>query len=553
MKKIFCLMLACMLCMLSLSALAESIQVTSYGYGGEMQLEVVLEGETITDLKVISDHESSPVMTRAWPVIRERILEAQSPIVDSVSGATFTSYAVKKGVADALKQQGKDFGTIGMDTATPVQEPQELPAVTTQIVIVGGGPAGLAAAIGAKESGATDVILVEKLDILSGNGKFDMNFFDLINSQAQKNAGVEYTKEMFLEAKASSTDGAARVEAWAQAEYELDAWLRGMGIELNYNYGGTNHMAEANAYAGEHIQEGLENRVHELGVDVRTGTKGLDIIMENGKAVGVKVQHKNDTYDIYADAVIIATGGFSFNPELLAKYAPGSENVATSNQMGATGDFVPVFEKYGFKMANMDVLSVFKMIIKNRRDLTGAGDGFIFVNGSGDRFVNESSSGLGLAHTILDQDKCFYIYDQNLFESAYRLQKHNALGYHVKADTLDELAQKLGIPAENLKASVDGFNKGVRGEAADPFRETPFTREFAAEGPYYGVQVESAIHMTKGGVVANENAQVLMPDDSVVPNLYAAGEVTATTGAYSCSVVFGRIAGAHAATQLTAQ
>ena len=100
-------------------------------------------------------------------------------------------------------------------------------------------------------------------------------------------------------------------------------------------------MAEADAYAGAHIQDGMEKKVKELAIDVRTGTKGLDLIMKNGNAVGVKVQQKNNTYNINAKAVIIATGGFSANKEYLARFAPGSERVQTSNQIGATGDFIP--------------------------------------------------------------------------------------------------------------------------------------------------------------------------------------------------------------------
>lgn len=293
----------------------------------------------------------------------------------------------------------------------------------------------------------------------------------------------------------------------------------------------------------------MEKRVKELGIDVRTGTKGLDLIFEEGKVVGVKVQQKNDYYDILADAVVIATGGFSANDDMLEKYAPGAEIVETSNQMGATGDFVPVFEKNNIPLENMDVLSVFKMIIKDRRDLTGAGDGFIFVNKNGERFVDESSSGLELAHTILDQPdgEAYYIYDQRLYDSAYRLKKHNDLGYHVKADTLEELAEKLGIDGDSIVKSVETYNKAIDGEIDDPFREEPFTERFSETGPYYGVQVESAIHMTKGGVVANENAQVLNADKEIIEGLYASGEVTATSGAYSSSVVFGRIAGEEAA------
>lgn len=522
------------------------------GYGGEVKVDVTFENGKITDFEIVSGNETSLIQKRAMPILKDRVLEAQTPVVDSVSGATFTSFAVKKAIADAGSQAGLDFGEITMATQGPETERRDLEPVTTQLVIVGGGPAGLSSAIAAREAGVEDVIVVEKLDILSGNGKFDMNFFDMINSQAQKEAGIEITKEDFIESKKDAMDSDARKQVWADGEYELDAWLRGMGAELNQSNGGTNHMAEKDAYAGEEIQDALEAKVTELGVDVRTGTKGLDLIMDGGRVTGVKVQHKNDYYDIMADAVVVATGGFSANKDMLAKYAPGSEDVATSNQMGATGDFVPVFEKNGFKMENMDELSVFKMILRPRRDLTGAGDGFILVNAEGDRFVDETTSGLDLAHTILDQPggKVFYIYDQNLYETSYRLEKHNKLGYHVSADTLEELAEKIGVPAENLKASVESFNKSANGEADDPFRKEGFERPFKAEGPYYAAQVESAIHMTKGGVVANEKAQVLNADDEVVEGLYAAGEVTATTGAYSTAVVFGRVSGQEAAKEI---
>ena len=130
----------------------------------------------------------------------------------------------------------------------------------TQLVVVGGDPAGLAAAIAAKQSGVEDVILIEKLGILSGNGKFDMNFFDLINSKAMNKAGIEYTVEDFIEDKKDNGDTPERLRAWAEGEWTLDAWLRDMDILLNQSNGGTNHMAESDVYAGDHIQTGLEKR-----------------------------------------------------------------------------------------------------------------------------------------------------------------------------------------------------------------------------------------------------------------------------------------------------
>ena len=524
-------------------------EAVASGFGGDIKIEVVTEGKKIEDIKLISHKETSHLMDRAFPIIKERILEAQSPIVDSVSGASYTSFAVKRAVADAMKKNGIDFGRITFKTKAPEQPAAILEDVNTDLVIIGGGPAGLAAAISAKESGVKNVIIIEKLDILSGNGKFDMNFFDMINSQAQKANGINDTIEAFIKDKTNPRDTIERTKAQAEGAYVLDEWLRSFGVNLNYNYGLRNHMAEADAYAGAHIQDGMEKRVNELGVDIRTGTKGLDLIMKDGNAVGVKVQQKNNTYNINAKAVIIATGGFSANKEYLAKFAPGSERVQTSNQMGATGDFIPVFEKNNLKMENMEVLSVFKTIIYPTRDLTGAGDGFIFVNKNGERFVDESQSGLPTAYTILDQpeSKVYYIYDQDLYDSSYRLQKHTAQGLHTKASTLDELAEKLNIPAENLKKTIADFNKAVRGEIKDAFREKPVKKEFKTEGPYYGVQVESAIHMTKGGVAANEKAEVLHKDGHIVKGLYAAGEVTNTTGAYSAAVVFGRIAGQSAA------
>lgn len=542
---------------LALSTFAGAVDTTATigkagGFSGEIQVEVITKGEKIEDIKLLSNNETSHIISRAFPILKERILEAQSPIVDSVSGASYTSFGIKNAVASAMKQNGKDFGRIRFNTKAPEQPVAHLEPVNTDLVIIGGGPAGLAAAISAREAGLQNIILIEKLDILSGNGKYDMNFYDLINSKAQRDAGVEDSVEKLIADNSNPLDTPERVRAQAEGSYVLDEWLRGMGINLNYYYGKRGHMAESNAYAGAHVQDGMEAKVKELGIDVRTGTKGLDLIMKDGKAAGVKVQNKNNFYDINAKAVIIATGGFSANKELLKKYVPGSEVFQTSNQIGATGDFIPVFEKNNLKTANLEVLNIFPFIIRQTRDLTGGGDGFILVNKEGKRFTSESityATRFATAKLILEQPEsaAFYIYDQKLYDSSYRLQKHTAQGLHIKAETLDELAEKLGINKDNLKVTVTDFNRAIRGEIKDPFREKPAKKEFMNEGPYYGVQVESAVHMTRGGVVADEKTQVIHEDGHIVEGLYAAGEVAnSNSGAYSAAVIFGRIAGAEA-------
>lgn len=531
-------------------ALADTYTVTGNGYHGEMSMDVTIENGVITDVVLGDNHETNVVIDRAFPVIRDRILAANTADVDNVSAATFSSYAVKTAVADAMKQAGMDAPEVKRTNAEKPATERE--AESCDIVIVGGGPAGLAAAVSAKQTNPDkNVILVEKLDILSGNGKFDMNFFDMINTEAQKAAGNdEWVGEAglakFLESKSTNGESAERIKVWADEEYNLDAWLRDMGVELNYNYGGTNHMAEDNQYSGEVIQAGLEKAAKELGVDVRPGTKGMDLVMEDGACKGVVVlNNDNETYTINAKSTILATGGFCSNKELLAEYAPGYEVFNTSNQMGTTGDFVKIFEQNGFKMENMGKMSFFSNIIVPYRDLTGGADMNLLANKEGTLLENKSGKDRGTM--IQENGAAFYITDKTGYDSFYRIRKHVALGYYSEGATLEELAEKLGIDAEGLKASVEQYNADAAAGAENAQIAAVPARALDAEGPYYGVRVEGANHMTKGGVVCNENAQVLNADDTVVPGLYAAGEVTWQAGGYSESVCFGKIAGAQAA------
>ena len=533
-------------------AMAETYSATGNGYHGEMTVNVTIEDGKITDVELGDNHETNVVIDRAFPVIRERILEANTADVDSVTAATFSSYAIKTAVADAMQQAGLEAPKVAMQNAEKTAT--ERAAESCDIVIVGGGPAGLAAAISAKQTNADkNVIIVEKLDILSGNGKFDMNFFDMINTEAQKAAGNdEWVGEAglakFLEEKSSNGESAERIQVWANEEYNLDAWLRAMGVELNYNYGGTNHMAEDNQYSGEVIQAGLEKAAAELGVDVRIGTKGVDLVMEDGACKGVIVTNNaGETYTINAASTIITTGGFCSNKELLAEYAPGYEVFNTSNQMGTTGDFVKIFEQNGFKMENMGKMSFFSNIIVPYRDLTGGADMNLLANNEGTLLPNKSGMDRGTMIQEQPNGAAYYITDKTGYDSFYRIRKHVGLGYYAEGATLEELAEKLSINAEGLKASVEQYNADAAAGAENAQVAAVPKRALDAEGPYYGVRVEAANHMTKGGVVCNENAQVLNADDTVVPGLYAAGEVTWQGGGYSESVCFGKVAGAQAA------
>lgn len=530
-------------------------KASSQGYDRELNLEVEITDGKIADISLLDNHETEAVIERAFPIIKERIIEANSPDVDCVSAATFSTYAVKEAVLDAMKEAGFD-GDIELTRSTGYEEDRELVEAEdkeTDLLIVGGGPAGLASAIDAKLEGVENVTIIEKLDILSGNGKFDMNFFDLANSKAMKDAGNEVTKEEYRERfREKSWDSDERVDAMTEGAFALDEWLRDKGIELDYNYGGEgsmSHLRSENEYAGNHIQTKLEEKANELGVEILTGTKGVDLILEDDGVKGAKVEDKTSKYTINSKATIIATGGFSMNKDLVAKYIPGAEDIPSSNQMGVTGDFITIAENNDIKLDHMDKPVIFHKMLDPRRDLTGFSmDNFIFVNENGERFISESDSGIEYGQKMMENRPVYFIFDEKAKDSFMRPKMQVEKGYIKEYNSVEELAADgIGCSKDTLIQSMEDFNAAVRGEKEDAFREEAAKDELDYEGKLYCVKVTPALHMTKGGIAANEKAQVFNTSDEIIPGLFAAGEVTDTSGAYTSSVIFGRISGQEAA------
>ncbi|QQO07502.1 FAD-dependent oxidoreductase [Breznakiella homolactica] len=534
----------------------ETYTGTGTGFNGPIEVSLTMQGNRIKDFEVLSSKDTGFILRRALPVLKERILEANSPVVDSVSGASFTSFGIKAAVADAAKKTGKDFGSVTFMTRGPEEKPVTLKNVSTEVLIVGGGPAGLSAAIEAGRAGAK-VIVVEKLDILSGNGKYDRNFFDLADTETQKKYGFEDSADKFygeLMARTSGLDTPERLRVFADWSATTDAWLRQMGVKLEFLLDGKRgHMKGETEYAGEYIQDALEREIAALGIDVRTGTKGTDLIMEDRAAKGVTVQHKNESYSIYADTIIIATGGFAANQELLKRYRPDVADYPTSNQISNTGDFIPVFEKYGIAMANMDRLSIFSYTLIPSRDLSSStepGTEMILINTEGKRFVNERSSGIDRAIWAQPEKMAWYVFDEQAKKAGARIRTQIEKGFGVTGNNPAELAAAMKVDQTNLTAALESYNRAARGQGSDPAGRNPASMRQLTP-PYYALPVRPVVHMTKGGVMANEKAQVLYENGTVVPNLYAAGEVTNTIdGAYAAAVIFGRVAGTQAAAQV---
>lgn len=521
--------------------------VSKNGYGGDLSVTTTISGGKVTGVELGDNSESPVVIERAFPRLRERILAAGTADVDTVTGATFSSFAIKSAVAEAMGQAGMEVPVFDMHDQDEYPE-TILDDINVDILIIGGGPSGLAAAIAAKEADPSlQVLVVEKLDILSGNGKFDLNFYDVFNSEAQKAAGVEDSKEQFMADMADAGETPQRLLVWAQGEESVDAWLRSFGVTLDYYYGSRNHMATKDDYAGQMIQREMEKHVKALGVEVRTGTTGLDLVFDGDRVSGATVRtNHNELYNITARKTIVATGGFSCNQELLAKYAPAYVNYNSSNQLGAQGDFVPIFEKYGFQLENMGKIRMIPLILLPSRDLTNSGKGTVLVNQDGKRFVNERASELALAGPIREQAKVWMIVDSQKVTDHANVRKQVKEGRFQEAATLEDAAAIIGCDVQTLLDTFRVYNEHAEGKTEDEFGLTP-ERPILSQGPYYVSQASSAVHMTKGGVVCNEKAQVLYEDGGVVEGLYASGEVTWQSGGYSQSVVFGRVAGEQAA------
>lgn len=467
-------------------------KASAQGYDRDINIELEIADGKISDVSLLDNQETDAVIESAFPIIKERIVEANSPDVDCVSAATFSTYAVKEAVLEAMKEAGFE-GEIELTRSTGYEEDRELVEAEdkeTDLLIIGGGPSGLASAIDAKIEGVENVTIIEKLDILSGNGKFDMNFFDLTNSKAMKDAGNEVTKEEYRERfREKSWDSDERVDAMTEGAFVLDEWLRDKGIELDYNFGGEgsmSHLRNENEYAGNHIQTKLEEKAKDLGIEILTGTKGVDLILEDDGVKGAKVEDKTSKYTIKSKATVIATGGFSMNKDLVAKYIPGAEDIPSSNQMGVTGDFITIAENNDIKLDHMDKPVIFHKMLDPRRDLTGFSiDNFIFVNENGERFIAESDSGIEYGQKMMENRPVYFIFDEKAKDSFMRPKMQVEKGYIKEYNSVEELAADgIGCPKDTLIQTMEDFNAAVRGEKEDAFREEAAKDELDYEGKY---------------------------------------------------------------------
>lgn len=436
--------------------------------------------------------------------------------------------------------------------------------MSTDVVIIGSGGAGLAAAIEASDAGK-DVILVEKMPLVGGNTLRATGGINAAGTSVQEDLGIEDNADIHFEdtmtggyetnipelASIMTSQGADAVE-WL---IELGADLTDVG-RLGGSTNNRAHRPEGGAAVGAHLVSVLRENAEERGVEILTQTTATEIIMEDGKAVGIKVVDENDNeFNINAEAVIITTGGFGANTTMLTEYDPGLEGFGTTNQPGSEGDGITMATNAGAGLVDMVEIQTHPTVVpENGYMITEAvrGNGAIVINRDGNRFVNEISTRDVVSSAILEQEgqSAFLLFDDSVREGLSAIEGYINRDLVTKGDSIEAIAENLGIDAESLEATLESYNNSVANGEDEEFGRADMPEMIDGDN-FYAIEIAPAVHHTMGGIKINEKAQVLNENDEIIEGLYAAGEVVGGIhggnrlggNALTDIIVFGRIAG----------
>ena len=591
----------------------------AYGHDKENPVKVTLtiKDKTITKVEVDASHETNGIGSKAAETMPGAIVAANSLEVDGVSGATQTSKAIIEAATAALKQAGLEpSDLVSKNTSTTKAKDIE---ETVDVVVVGAGGAGMTAAITATDAGKK-VIVVESQPIAGGNSVRSTGGMNAAKTPYQdKNefkeaAGVEKTlataAEKFADNETITALAATVKSQWdayqanpqgyfdsvelmeldtmiggkgknnpelvkALAENSADAieWLASIGAEVKNvgAFGGASvkriHRpvnADGKVTAvGAYIVPILEKNLQDRNVQFLFDTTANEIIMKDGKAVGIKATGKDGhKVTINAKSVVIATGGFGANAEMVEKYKPELKGFATTNAEGAQGQGIDMATAVGAATVDMDQIQIHPTVHieedGNAHLITEGlrGDGAILVNAEGKRFYDEVSTRDKVSAAIIEQtDKsAWLIVDQTMVDKSAVIAGYIKSGYTVTGATYEELAKAMGVDEATFVSTMNTWNQAVEAKSDAEFNRTSFANPLTA-APYYAIKITPAVHHTMGGIVINPKAEVLNEKGEVISGLFAAGEVTGGVhganrlggNAVADFVVFGRISGQSAA------
>ena len=535
---------------------------TAKGFGGDVTVTLEVTEDAIENVTIEGDHETENIGSFAVDMLDDRIMDAQSPKVDALSGATVTSNAILGAAKKAMKAAGADLNAFPDKKEEPVAEKKN-EELSTDIVIVGAGGAGMTAAINAAQAGK-DVILLEKMPYAGGNTTKATGGMNAAETHYQAEQGIEDSVEQFVEDTMEgghNINDRALVETMAENSAEGIDWLDSIGAPLpkvSFSGGATNariHAPEDGSGVGAYLVTALLKKVNDLDINVMYNTTATELISSDGTVTGVKAESNDTNYTINAKAVILATGGFGNNEDMIVKYRKDLKGTVTTNAPGITGDGIVMAEDVGADLVDIEQIQLHPTVEQKTSMLiteSVRGDGAILVNQDGKRFTDELLTRDVVSAAELEQpgSYAYIIFDQRLREGLKATEKYISTGITVQGDTIEDLAEKIDVDPKTLAETLNNWNKYVADKNDPDFGRTTGMEKDLSQAPYYAIKIAPGIHHTMGGVHINTSAEVIDTDDQVIPGLFAAGEVVGGVhggnriggNAVADIVVFGKIA-----------
>lgn len=573
----------CMLATMLTPAMAEGMKPGTYAatakgmYDG-LTVEVTVTENAIEKIEVTAHEETAP----GWPALEKvpaAIVEAQSIAVDGVSGATMTSGGIKAAVEAALIEAGADMAAFTKPVEArenlapdyyPVMGSFEVPASwdkSYDVVVVGGGFAGLAAAYAAVEAGSSTV-LVEKLSTTGGNsaingGQYAAYTSDVAASLQEKFSLEPDTAEKHIEDTIKGGDNMSVPALVREMVYGSPFYLNLLlknGLEIRDtlarpggHYGNRTYVTRDQV--GSDITNLQLEMLKKTAAVVELETKMVEIYRtrdEANRVVGIRVATADGYKTIEAKkGVILATGGFSSNVEMRMTQVPYlTEELPTTNiKAASTGEGIYLAQAIGANTTQMSNIQRYPWADPNTGVLdkyavwpfTGPSFGVIYVDFNGNRYVNEGdrrdvcanaavNTGFVSTYAIFTEPVVSFVKPEEIAEGV-------ATGRVLKGDTIEELVEKINafevkgqhptVTAENLKATLEKHNSYIDGGVDPDFGKVmASTMVKIEEGPYYAIPQFPSVHHTMGGLVIDTNTSVKDIYGQVIPGLFAAGEVT---------------------------
>ncbi|WP_314590786.1 flavocytochrome c [Paenibacillus terrigena] len=443
------------------------------------------------------------------------------------------------------------------------------------IIIVGAGGAGMSAALEAKEKGLNPVIF-EKMPIAGGNTMKSSSGMNASETKFQKEQGIQDSNDLFYEETLKgghNTNDKDMLRFFVDNSASAIDWLDSIGIRLNNITitGGMNekrtHRPEDGSAVGQYLVSGLMKNIQEKEIPLFVKANVKELTEKDGKVNGVKVViDGNEEKTITSDAVVVTTGGFGANMDMISEVRSDLKGLVTTNQIGSTGDGIKMIEKLGGATVDMDQIQVHPTVQQEKSYLIGEavrGEGAILVSSEGKRFTNELDTRDNVTAAInkLPEKSAYLVFDSGVKSRAKAIQQYEKMGFVLQGESIEALAKALNVPADQLKSTVDTWNSAVKNKKDAEFGRTTGMDNDLSGAPYYAIKIAPGIHYTMGGVKINTNTEVLNRDGKPIPGLYAAGELTGglhgqnRIGGNSVAeiIIFGRQAGIKSAEFVQAQ